>query len=183
MIFSFLTWGSAVLAATGVPGITLAWTLILLRSFVLYSGPYAVLSRTGLPTFAAALAWRDNQQVSLSNWSTSWWPVAATCLFLLKVPYSLNWLYTAYWLLIPAMVMFIAPRYRSHILLRSLLSSLTAHSVGSLIILYAGLSFPWFALMPLVFVERIVAALGIASVGKLWHLITAPKVQKRRISR
>ena len=69
------------------------------------------------------------------------------------------WIYSLYWL-IPA----IALALPEHLFLRSLGSTFTAHSIGSVVWLYAFPSTPafWLALIPVVAVERLLFASGIS---------------------
>ena len=69
------------------------------------------------------------------------------------------WIYSLYWL-IPA----IALALPEHLFLRSLGSTFTAHSIGSVIWLYAFPSTPafWLALIPVVAFERLMFASGIS---------------------
>ena len=173
MVFSILAWASAPLAALGLYGMTFVWALLLVRSFVFYAGTFAVLSRTGLPTFIAALAWRENScGVKLRSWSALYWPLAATALFAFKVGGTFDLLYTGYWLLIPLAVAIVPNHFLASRWMRAGVSSLSAHSVGSLILLYAGLQVSWVSLIPVVLVERLIAIGGIGLISKLWDVMT-----------
>lgn len=177
MIFSILAWASAPLAALGLSGMTGVWAFLLFRSFVFYTGTFAVLSRTGLPTFMAALAWKENScGIKLQSWSALYWPLLSSLLFVLKVNSCYDMLYAGYWLIIPFIVLAVPNHFLASRWMRAVISSLTAHSVGSLLLLYAGFQVSWVSLIPVVFVERLIAAGGIGLISQLWDAI------KRHIS-
>lgn len=173
MVFSILAWASAPLAALGLYGMSFVWALLLVRSFVFYAGTFAVLSRTGLPTFIAALAWRENScGIKLKSWSALYWPVSASLLFFAKIGISYDLLYAGYWLLIPVAVVLLPSHFLASRWMRAVVSSLSAHSVGSLILLYAGLKVSWVSLIPVVMVERLISIGGIGLISKLWDMMT-----------
>ena len=86
-------------------------------------------------------------------------PLACMALFIMHPVGSQAWFYSLYWL-IPAIVLFLP----ENLFARSLGSTFTAHSIGSVIWLYA---FPstaafWVALIPVVAFERLLFASGIS---------------------
>jgi len=85
-------------------------------------------------------------------------PVACMALFVLHPIGQQAWFYSLYWL-IP-----IAAAFSDRLFLKSLGSTFTAHAIGSIAFLYLLPSVPelWIALIPVVFVERILFALGIS---------------------
>jgi len=87
-------------------------------------------------------------------------PAIAMLMFFLHPVGSQVWYYSLYWL-IPIAAFFI----RENLWLRSLGASFTAHAVGSIAFLYTFTSSPelWLMLIPIVAIERIVFATGIAS--------------------
>jgi hypothetical protein len=87
-------------------------------------------------------------------------PLACMALFIAHPVGQQAWVYSLYWL-IPAIVLFLPER----LFLRSLGSTFTAHSIGSIVWLYA---FPstaafWLALIPVVAFERFLFASGISA--------------------
>lgn len=90
------------------------------------------------------------------------WLIAALCmlLFWLNPVGQQAWFYPLYWL-IPVAAYF----SKGNLMLRSLGSTFTAHAVGSVVFLYTIPSTPalWWALIPVVAVERGIFSLGIAS--------------------
>ena len=86
-------------------------------------------------------------------------PLACIALFIIHPVGAQAWFYSLYWL-IPAIVLVLP----EHLFLRSLGSTFTAHSIGTIIWLYA---FPstaafWLALIPVVAFERLLFASGIS---------------------
>jgi len=87
-------------------------------------------------------------------------PVIAMAMFFLHPVGSQVWYYALYWL-IPIAAFFV----RENLWLRSLGTSFTAHAVGSIAFLYTFGTSPemWLMLIPIVAIERIVFATGIAA--------------------
>lgn len=86
-------------------------------------------------------------------------PLACMALFIIHPIGGQAWYYSLYWL-VPGIALLLP----EHLFLRSLGATMTAHSIGSVIWLY---SVPttaefWVALIPVVAVERLLFALGIA---------------------
>ena len=108
-----------------------------------------------IPGFFASAYWARQ-----SKWLSIAVPVACMALFivhpvgLLAAPYALYWL-------IPVGIALIKNK---NIFMHSLSSTFIAHAVGSVIWLYATPMTPefWYALIPLVAVERMVMACGMA---------------------
>lgn len=91
--------------------------------------------------------------------SSAFVAIIAMLLFWLHPIGSQAWFYALYWL-IPLAATF----YKQNILVRSLGTTFTAHSVGSVVFLYA-FNLPaevWVGLIPVVAVERLLFALGIS---------------------
>ncbi len=86
-------------------------------------------------------------------------PLACMALFMLHPVGGQAWYYSLYWL-----VPLIALALPGRLFLRSLGSTFTAHSIGSIIWLYAIPSTPefWIALIPVVAFERLLFAGGIS---------------------
>lgn len=173
MVLSILSWTAPLWAATGIFGAVALWAGCLARGLAGYTLSYALLSRTGLPTFISSLAWRTLAKPRFSSWPVLYWPLIACSLFALRVGVSADLLYAGYWLLIPALFVAVPATARTTNLFRAIVCSLTAHSVGSLIILYAGFSFSWFALMPVVLFERLVTALGMTGMAYAYQSVSA----------
>ena len=87
-------------------------------------------------------------------------PVIAMAMFFLHPVGSQSWFYALYWL-IPIVAFFVP----ENLWFRSLGASFTAHAVGSIAFLYLFTTTPefWIALIPLVAIERIVFATGVAA--------------------
>jgi hypothetical protein len=87
-------------------------------------------------------------------------PLIAMALFVLHPVGRTVWFYSLYWL-IPVIV---SVFFKNNLFFRSLGSTFTAHSVGSIVFLYT-IPMPaeaWVALIPIVAVERLAFALGIS---------------------
>jgi len=87
-------------------------------------------------------------------------PAIAMAMFFLHPVGSQVWYYSLYWL-IPVAAFFL----RENLWLRSLGASFTAHAVGSVAFLYTFTTSPelWLMLIPIVAIERILFATGIAA--------------------
>ena len=87
-------------------------------------------------------------------------PLLCIVLFWLHPVGHQAWIYPLYWL-VPVIGLFWA---RDNLLMRSLGTTFTAHAVGSTAFLYVYGMTPefWLALIPVVFVERVLFALGIS---------------------
>jgi hypothetical protein len=87
-------------------------------------------------------------------------PLACMALFVLHPVGQQSWLYSLYWLVPVAGVLV----FKDNLFVKSLGTTFTAHAVGSVAFLYAFGMTPefWLALIPLVFVERVLFALGIS---------------------
>ena len=87
-------------------------------------------------------------------------PLIAMALFVLHPVGRQVWFYSLYWLIPVIATVF----FKNNLFFRSLGSTFTAHSVGSIVFLYT-IPMPaeaWLALIPIVAVERIAFALGIS---------------------
>lgn len=170
MVLSYSLWFTSVWASFGYAGIGALAALSLIRAFVGGATLYAVLMRTGIPTAVAALCWRHlSRSASFLTWPVLYLPLTAAALFVAKVGLTADALYAGYWVLVPVLYAALPLHLRTHIVVRSLVCSFAAHAVGSLIILYAGFTLPWFALVPVVLFERLVATAGIASISFLYQ--------------
>lgn len=166
MVFSFMTWGAPVWAACGLSGLSAVWGISLLRALMCFGAGFGLLSRTGLPTFIAALAWqRTEKDTSVMSWPVLFLPLTATALFVVSHGMHLNSLYALYWVAVPVVYSLLPRSTRSSYVTRALVSTMAAHAVGALIVLFAGLPVAWFAIMPKVLFERCVAIAAMSSIG------------------
>lgn len=87
-------------------------------------------------------------------------PVACMALFVLHPVGRQAWFYSLYWV-IPIVAAF----FKERLFLKSLGSTFTAHAIGSVAFLYLIPTTPilWVALIPIVFVERVLFAMGISA--------------------
>lgn len=179
MVFTFLTWGAPLWAATGLTGMSIGWGLLLLRALLGYATAYGLLIRTGLPTFVAALALRSlSKKQNVTSWPVLFLPLAATTLFVAYNGMNLDALYTLYWVAVPVLFALLPRAARASHIARAIAASMAAHIVGSLIVLFAGFSISWFALMPIVLFERFVSVVGMSVVS--WAVSAASRVWSAR---
>lgn len=86
-------------------------------------------------------------------------PIICMALFIIHPVGRQVWFYSLYWL-----VPLIATLFKEKLLLKSLGATFTAHAIGSTAFIYLIPTVPelWIALIPVVFVERVLFALGIS---------------------
>lgn len=121
----------------------------------------AVLSHTGVPTMAAAAVWRYGH--TYPRFFLLFLPFVSSVTFIASVGLNAHAWFSVFWLALPALYA-VSVTNRSHILVRALVASLTAHMIGTLIVLFLGAPVSWVSLVPLVPFERVVAASGMVLV-------------------
>jgi len=106
-------------------------------------------------------------------------PIIVIVMFVLHPVGKQVWFFSLYWT-IPIIIRLLPEKISANILLKSLGSTFTAHSVGGVAFIYAVPTVPslWIALIPIVAAERILFALGIAISYKAMNLILNLLVQK-----
>lgn len=140
--------------ATG-PWIVLA-TFLLKRFFgwSLLGAPLVSAFSTYIPTLCAAWYWNGASKIRLLL------PILCIVVFMIHPVGSQAWVYTLYWL-IPVTIYFIP---RKSLFVHALAVTFIQHAVGSVIWLYymPTTSELWYSLLPIVIVERLVFACGMA---------------------
>lgn len=156
MLYAYTVWLTPLWAA--FPGLSSGMLVILAGIKVFSSGSLtAFLYGTGLPTFAATTAWRFSSRYPFSFFVL--WPLAAFAVFAATVGFTAHLLYAAYWLVLPVLYV-AAPAMRSNRIVQAIVASMTAHTVGALLVLCFGSFASWSSLVPVVPFERMVAAAG-----------------------
>jgi hypothetical protein len=118
---------------------------------------HGFLYGTGLPSYAALLAWRYAALFPLTLHSMV--PLCAFIYFAWHVGFTMHLWYAAYWVLIPALYLLV-PTLRNHVVVRALTASMTAHIVGALLMVTCGSFTTWSSLIAVVPFERMIAVLG-----------------------
>jgi len=106
-------------------------------------------------------------------------PIIAILLFIAHPEGGRVWFYSLYWL-IPVICFF----KKDRLILNALGSTFTAHAVGSVAFLYA-FNLPasvWIALIPIVFIERMLFALGIWATYLVLNTVLNKLVARGKIS-
>ena len=152
---------------------TAGWAALVVRALWVYGAGSAVLWSTGLPTYIAARVWQRLEKPGVSMLVAVGWPLIAFSLFAYKVGLSMDLWFAAYWLLIPVAFAVCSASHRASHLFKGFVCSLVAHSVGSLVVLYAGVPVAWAALVPVVWAERLVAAGGMAFMAYVYDVVRA----------
>lgn len=140
-------------ASAGALSVLLAQTI----SFVWLGKSMEVINLLRfLPMIFAAIYFAHDKRIKPISAAI---PLLCAMLFIVHPVGGQAWVYTLYWLIPPAALLL-----SSNLFLRSLGATFTAHSIGSVIWLYAFPSTPafWLALIPIVAVERILFAIGIS---------------------
>jgi hypothetical protein len=122
---------------------------------------------TGLPTFIAALGWCGRRGSPI--WYVgNWWPLAASLLFFLHPATAMAPLYPLCWLTVP-FLSFATRSWQHSVLLDAWRASITAHTIGTLLLLYTTHTSPllWHGVQSLVLGERLMIALGMVAVVKV----------------
>lgn len=180
MVFSFLTWTAPLWGQVSYLLLAGGIGLSLFRAYYLFGISYALLMRTGLPTAAASLAWRETADgVRFLSWPVLYLPLASTALFLSQVATWADASYALYWVAVPIGVMLLPARLRTSLFVRALISSMTAHMIGSLIVLLVGMPVVWAALVPKVFFERLVAATAMTAVAYTYQALRIALLRTR----
>jgi len=159
MLYSYMLWLTPLWAL--FPGLSLLITSLrlLFKSYLFGFLPSALfLTHTGLPTAAAAAAWRYAEKYP--RFFLFFLPGLGAVLFISRVGLNAHAWFAAFWTLLPLLYF-----VRSHTVARALISSLVAHIVGTLIVAFFGASVMWSTLVPLVPFERFVAAAGMLMVA------------------
>lgn len=131
----------------------------------------------GIPTLLATLSWRASSEKGLANFGMHIaLPLFAMLFFALSPVGAEAWPYSLYWLIPVALSFVPATRWT-----RALQSTFVAHAVGSVMWVYFVPLAPvqWLALIPVVFVERLLAT-GV-SVTMVAILSQIYQVQSNRI--
>ncbi len=145
----------------GIGGSTIVFGLSALLRFVLYGGmfPFSYLVHM-VPGLCASYYWA----------SRSWLirllvPIVCMMLFMLHPVGSAAWVYALYWLIPVALYLFDT----KNLFAQALGSTFIAHAVGSVIWLYTvPMSVAaWYALIPIVVIERFCFAFGMVVLHKL----------------
>lgn len=136
-------------------GATLGLSFALLKKvlFFLYAGHGTLATSLYLPTFAAMLYWSSS-----SVWVRCGIPLACMALFLMHPVGLQAGLYASYWLIPVLLYCLPIPSIVSD----ALGSAFIAHGVGSVLWVYFLPTTPdyWYMLMPVVFYERLLVAVG-----------------------
>lgn len=100
-----------------------------------------------------------------SLWIRAFVPLVCMIAFIAHPVGGAAWVYSLYWL-VPVVICVLK---KQHFFLSALGSTLVAHAVGSVIWIYADpmTSATWLGLIPVVFVERMVYAIGMVAVYRL----------------
>lgn len=133
---------------------------------------------TGLPTFIAALGWCGRRGSPLWH-AGNIWPLVASLLFFFHPATMMAPLYPLCWLTVP-FFSFVAPKNMSSPLVGDLFipawrASITAHTIGTLLLLYATPTSPllWQGVQLLVPGERMLIALGMIAVVMVDRLVSS----------
>lgn len=163
-------------------------SLIGVKFLLALFGKFPVVS-TGLPTLAASLVWYfDKQAKTIFNRIAQFallvlLPVSCITLFYFHPNVGAGWTYSHFWF-VPIFAYFINYFVRSSTIMLAMQSTFVAHAVGSVIWLYM---MPmneaaWLALIPFVFVERLVFASGMALIYYGFYLCRKIPVVKESVS-
>jgi hypothetical protein len=172
MMFFYGSWLTPLFALLPVGGFAAYFGVALMR-MMLFGFSSAFFFSTGIPTAVASYAWAHLSSRRFEQFFLVVMPLFAVSLFALKVGFTLDALYASYWLLLPVMYALLSVSARSSDVARSVASSLIAHMVGSLLVAYAGAPIAWFALIPVVFVERLAVASMMYAVARGMQAMSA----------
>ncbi len=141
----------------------------------------------GLPTLAAALCWNFSRErfKILEFLIKIFLPLLCMLLFVLHPVGNKAFLYSFYWFIPVGIYIFEKFYSKKIIFLTSLSSTFLAHAVGSVIWLYSlnMTSEQWISLIPIVAIERLVFACGMAlSFALIQKLIVLKKREVKRLT-
>ena len=156
MLYAYAVWLTPLSSFLFVPSVFF-FSLISLFKFYSVGFSTAFLYSTGLPSLAAMIAWRWADRYPFALFVL--WPVSAFFLFFASVGATAHLGYAAYWLILPLLFL-VTHLFGSHVVLRAMLSSMTAHTIGALLVAYFGAFTQWSTLIPVVPFERMVSAAG-----------------------
>lgn len=127
---------------------------------------------TGLPTFIAALGWAGRRGSPIWHVGNIW-PLIASLLFLLHPATLLAPLYPLCWLTVP-FLSFVTRSWQRSVFVDAWRASITAHTIGTLILLYTTTTSPllWHGVQLLVPGERLLIALGMIAVVMVDRLVS-----------
>ncbi len=149
----------ALMPLTGAIGLGFSGFLFSIRTLIKFilHGQSPLLLIYHIPGLCAAVSWATSRKLI-----TGGIPFICIVLFLMHPVGFASWLYTFYWF-IPIIFTFIPER---SVFIQALLSTFVAHAVGSVICLYTIYTAPalWWALIPVVFFERLIFALMMTAV-------------------
>ncbi len=164
-------------AFLGLGGSTMVFILSILIRMVLDGGlfPLSYLVHF-IPGLCASYYW-----ASRSIGIRLLLPIACMILFLIHPIGNAVWIYAMYWL-IPIVLYFVNTK---NIFAQALGSTFTAHAVGSVMWLYMmpmSIAF-WYALIPVVLIERLLFALGMVVLHKIisWVMNSKWVLGKKRV--
>ncbi len=109
-------------------------------------------------------------------------PALCMVLFVIHPIGCKAFVYSLYWLI--PICLYLFKKDQNSIFLQSLGSTFVAHAVGSVVWLYA-MPMPvwqWYALIPIVAIERLLFATGMYAIHKLISFVVAWRSQKQKIS-
>ena len=177
MLYAYTVWLTPLWAA--FPALS-GFVLLILSGIKLFSSGTvtAFLYGTGVPTACATLAWRNAAKHSFLFYVA--WPLMAYAVFASSVGFTLHLGYATYWLIVPALYLLL-PSLKTNTIFRAVMTSMTAHTVGALLVLLFGSFSQWSSLIPVVPFERCVTTLGIlCTVAGMYALrIVALKIMQQ----
>jgi len=156
MLYAYTVWLTPLWSA--FPGISAGLFFMLGVIKIMTTGSInALLYGTGLPSYAALLAWRYASRFPRMIRVTI--PLLAFSVFAFHVGCTAHLWYGSYWLVLPVLYVCM-PSLRSHILVRALTASMAAHMVGALLVVSCGSFTAWSSLVAVVPFERMMAVAG-----------------------
>ena len=167
MIWGVLTFIPPLFARRGLSGMTSLMAVLLLRGLV--SLPFGIfyIGTCGLPTFIASLGWCGRRGSPIWHVGNVW-PLIAAFLFFFHPATGMAPIYPLCWLTVP-FFSFVTKKWQKSVLLDAWRASITAHTIGALLVLYfqSPEPFLWQSVQFLIPAERLIVALGMIAVVKV----------------
>lgn len=162
-------------ARRGLAGTMALLAVLLIRGFHSFSFYNFRLLCTGLPTLAATLC-IAGRRGSPFWYLFTWWPLAATFFFYTHPATSLALFYPLCWFTLP-LLHFLPRIWQESQIIAMWRGSITAHTVGTLLVLYSGPTEAvfWQSLQYFVPLERAVIAVGMLAVAYIDHVIAVAR--------